>query len=152
MTTGEIILLVGEVAIEETHMTTGEIILLVGEVAIGGIMVLWWRATRSIWAAQKDLMQERIELLKDQIPDAQDLVAKVKIFEKDAEVKVQKIQQQMDKADEEYRQELEKERAETIALQNTLGEIRSYFAVVEYRKKVMAAAIKNAFGIKDDDD
>ncbi len=131
-------------------MTSGEIILLTVQLIIGGILLWWLRVLRSTWAATKDLMQQEIELLRAQMPAAQDLAAKVKIFEKYAEAKVQKLQEQMREADEEHRQEIEQEHQQTIALQDLLNKILSYLADVQQREILRQAALKRGLGLEDD--
>ncbi len=123
-----------------TTAETIELIRLIVEGLFGGLLValLTWLifSLKNIWAAQKDLMQQRIELLKAQMPAAQELAAQVQIIKELAQAKEQELQEKIDAADQEHRQELEKKRQEIIALRDKISE---YEQAVEVQQAATAA-------------
>jgi len=132
-------------------MTTAEkveLIRLIVEGLVGGLLVavLTWLlfSLKSIWAAQKDLMQQRIELLKSQMPAAQELAAEVEIHKELLEAQKTQLERQIAQKDEAHRQELEQKLADIMALQD---QIKKYEEAEQRRKKATAEAIEHALNI-----
>lgn len=101
-------------------MTTGDIVLLIAQVVIGGVLVWLVASLKIIWAAQKDLMQQRIELLRAQIPAAQELAAKVKIIKEAAETEKRELEQQLSDRDEAHEEHLREKHAQITELQEQI--------------------------------
>ena len=111
-------------------MTIGEIILLIVELVIGGILVWWLRASRSIWGDTKELMQQQIELAHAQTPSAQELAAQVQIIKEAAQAEKRRLDRQLSDElerrlsdrDESHRKELEEKQAQIAALEQQISE------------------------------
>ena len=110
-------------------MTTAErieLIRLIVEGLVGGLLVvlLAWllSSLKTMWAAQKGLMEERIQLLKAQMPAAQELAAEVEIHKELLEAQKTELERQVAQKDEAHRQELEQKLADTMALQDQIKE------------------------------
>jgi len=97
-----------------------QIVRLAVEATVGGILAWLVVSLKSNWSAHKDLLEERIELLKAQMPAAQELAAKVEIHKELLEAEKTELARQLAQKDEAHRQELEQKLADIMALQEQI--------------------------------
>lgn len=108
------------------------------EVTVGGILVWLVVSLKSNWSAHKNLLEERIELLKAQMPAAQELAAKVEIHKELLEAQKTELGRQLAQKDEAHRQELEQKLADIMALQEQIEK----YEEAEQRRQMAATEVE----------
>jgi len=118
-----------------------QIIRLAVEATVGGILAWLVVSLKSSWGAHKDLLEERIELLRAQMPAAQELAAEVEIHKELLEAQKMELERQLAQKDEAHRQEREEELAHIMVLQD---QIKEYEEAEQRRQGAEEEALRRA--------
>ena len=118
-----------------------QIVRLAVEATVGVILAWLVVSLKSSWAAQKDLMEQRIDLLKAQMPAAQELAAQVEIHKALLEAQKTELGRQLGQKDEAHRQELEQRVADIMVLQE---QIEKYEEAEQRRQRAEEEARRHA--------